>query len=349
MHGLENESRKSKRKIMRELTVIVPVYNEARVLQRFHDALSAALGPLEPTLRWRVLYVADPGSDDTEAQLEALTQRDPHAAALVMSRRFGHQAALIAGMDHTPGGAVAMMDGDLQHPPELLPKMLAKLDEGYQVVYTVREAGEGVSTARRGFSDLFYAWINRISDTPIRPNSADFRLISETVLRVFQTQMRERNQFLRGLFVWVGFRQAAVSFHVKPRVGGTSKYRVRDLGSFALRGLMSFSKAPLHFAAVLGVLIALAGFVLGLVQIAAYLTSNRDVPGWATLFATTVFLGGIQLLCLGVIGEYIGAIFDEVKARPHYIVNRTLSSDISGLAARSGEATLPGHEGGRQP
>jgi len=233
--------------------------------------------------------------------------------------------SLLAGIDHANSDALIMMDSDLQHPPSLIPTLLTRFEEGYDIVFTVREEGEATDFLKRLTSRLFYRLINKVSEVPILESAADFRLISRRVASVFQTGIRERNQFLRGLFVWVGFRSIGVNFQSRERSGGQSKFSWSRLFQFAAHGVVSFSKRPLQAAIYLGVGFALSGFLLALITFVEYFTHRSWPPGWATIAILIPTFSGIQLIFLGVLGQYIGAIFDEVKGRPHYIVERKMN------------------------
>jgi polyisoprenyl-phosphate glycosyltransferase len=309
---------------MKTLTVLSPVYNEEQVIEGFYEELRSVLSSLDDYAS-TMLFVVDRCTDDSLTILEKVAQADPSVKVLSLSSRFGHQMALLAGIDHTNSDALIMMDSDLQHPPSLIPAMLTRFEEGYDIVFTVREDGQEADFLKRFTSRLFYRLINMISDVPILQGSADFRLISRRVVSVFQAGIRERNQFLRGLFVWVGFKSTGINFQSRERGGGQSKFSWSRLFQFAAHGVVSFSKRPLQAAIYLGVSFALLGFLLALITFVEYFTHRSWPPGWATIAILIPTFSGIQLIFLGVLGQYIGAIFDEVKARPHYIVERKLN------------------------
>jgi polyisoprenyl-phosphate glycosyltransferase len=309
---------------MKTLTVISPVYNEEQVVEGFYKELKSVLSSLvgyEPT----ILFVVDRCTDDTLGILERIALSDPSVRVLSLSSRFGHQMSLLAGIDHANSDALIMMDSDLQHPPSLIPALLTRFEEGYDIVFTVREERKTTDFLKRLTSRLFYRLINKVSEVPILENAADFRLISRRVASVFQTEIRERNQFLRGLFVWVGFGSIGVNFQSRERSGGQSKFSWSRLFQFAAHGVVSFSKRPLQAAIYLGVGFALLGFLLALITFVEYFTHRSWPPGWATIAILIPTFSGIQLIFLGVLGQYIGAIFDEVKGRPHYIVERKMN------------------------
>ena len=306
---------------MKKIAIVAPAYNEAAALPRFYDVLTAELAKL-PEYDFSILFVDDGSRDGTFAVLESIAAHDPRVQALSFSRNFGHQAALLAGIDHAEGvDAVITMDSDLQHPPAKLRDLLAKYEEGNDIVYTIRAASGDVPLLRKLLGKLFYRGVNAISEVEIRENASDFRLISGRVAELIRMRIRERNLFLRGIISWIGFRQAGITFTADPRVAGHSKYSLKRLIEFALFGAISFSRKPLRAAIFAGMVVAFFGVCFTLYVLGAYLIEGTTFPaGWATLAILLALFGGAQLFFLGVIGEYIGGIFDEVKARPHYIV-----------------------------
>jgi glycosyltransferase involved in cell wall biosynthesis len=306
--------------VSERLSIVAPVYNEVQGVAQFVDVLFTVLDPL--LYDSEIVLVDDGSTDGTGELLDQLQAAHPdRISVLHLSRNFGHQAALTAGMDHADGDAVICMDADLQHPPSLIPDMVQRWQHGFDIVQAVRRhtADSGV------FKDLtakgFYALINYLSSTRIEPNAADFRLLSRRVVEVFRKDIRERERFLRGLVAWVGFRSCCLEFDAAPRFAGHSKYSVPKMLSFARAGLISFSKVPLKLAALLGFLVSAVSLLYGLFAVCAYLFFNTAVlPGWASMILVGTFLGGCQLLFLGVLGEYVATLFDEIKARPLYIV-----------------------------
>lgn len=311
---------------MKTLTVIAPVYNEAEVIETFYWGVKKAVVPLVEKYFCNFLFVVDRGTDGTLEILRRLASVDSTVKVLSLSSRFGHQNSLVAGLDHSDADVVIMMDSDLQHPPSLIPKMLAAYELGNDIVFTVRQDGSETSWLKRTTSKMFYRIINWLSSVPIQESASDFRLVSRRVVRVFQTNIRERNQFLRGIFSWVGFRSVGIPYHVQSRHGGTSKYSLVRMASFAVDGLVSFSKRPLIAAAMLGFALAGYGFLYAIVITVEYFLGDRSVSGWPTIVVFITVLSGTQLIFLGILGAYIGAIFDEVKGRPHYIVDEIIQS-----------------------
>jgi polyisoprenyl-phosphate glycosyltransferase len=304
---------------MKLLSVVCPVYKEAEVIRDFYAALVAVLNNLRD-YDYEVIFAADRSPDRTHEILDAIAATNAKVKVLHLSNRFGHQMSLLAGIDHSQGDAIVMMDSDLQHPPELIPALLEKHKEGFDLVLTLRQYSKDSGILRTWTSTLFYRVINVLSDIPIAPNAADYRLISKRVADVFRTQIRERNQFIRGLVGWVGFSSCYVPFEVQGRGGGKSKYSVGRLLHFAIDGVVSFSKKPLQMFLVLGLLIAGLALLHAGYTVMLYFFNATMPSGWATLSVIVSFLSGMNLAGIGVLGLYIGAIFDEVKGRPHYVI-----------------------------
>jgi dolichol-phosphate mannosyltransferase len=310
---------------MRTLTVVSPAHEEEEALPAFHAELRRALDSVADRWQSTVLFVVDRGADRTLDVLREIAGREPSVRVLALSARFGQQAALLAGLDHCDSDAVAMMDSDGQHPPSLLPELLAGLERGFDVVYTVREATSGLPFLKRLTSRLFYRLLGGMSDTPIVPGAADFRVVSRRVVELFQARIRERTLFLRGLFSWVGFPSLAVPFAARPRRAGRTKFPLGRMLRFGLDGLVSFSRVPLRAALALGLAflgLGITGLLAGLVRSLVGVTAT---PLWLWGAALLLLLAGTQLFFLGVVGEYVGAILDEVKARPHYVVEERIN------------------------
>lgn len=309
---------------MRTLTIIAPVYNEEEVIADFYRELKQELDKLSGYSA-SMLFVVGRGSDRTLPILKELAEKDKSLRVLWLSSRFGHQMQLLAGIDYAESDVLIMMDSDLQHPPSVIPKLLAEFEKGNDVVYTIREKTADQSFYRKWSSDIFYWCLNRISDVRISGNAADFRLISRKVADVIKKDIRERNLFLRGIIPWLGFSQVGVRFLANPRKAGKSKYSLSHLITFGLSGVVSFSRKPLRVAIVVGLVVAVLGFLYALFVIVQSLVSKSLPEGWATVIVLLSVFGGLQLVFLGVLGEYIGAIFDEVKGRPHYIVDEKIN------------------------
>lgn len=308
------------------LSVIVPMFNEAENLGAFFERLIPAVEGLR--VPYEVICVDDGSRDDTVARLIALRNRHPAIKVISLSRNFGKEIALTAGLQHASGRAVVPIDADLQHPPELIAKLVEKWREGYEVVYAVRESRDTESFSRRLSARGFYWIFARLSDVPLPRDAGDFRLLDRRVVDVINS-MPERSRFMKGIFAWVGFRQIGVPYTVEPRRQGASGWNVRRLFHFAVDGLTSFSNFPLIAWGYVGAVIASISLVAGAFFILRTLIEGVDVPGYASLMVAILFFGGVQLITLGIIGSYIGRIFQEVKRRPLYIVRETHGFDAA--------------------
>ena len=303
-----------------EISLVIPVYNEEAVLPALESRLTATLARLGGSAE--VLLVNDGSRDGTEQLIGELAVRDPRFRAIHFSRNFGHQAAITAGVQHARGQVVIVMDADLQDPPELLEQMLAKWREGYQVVYAKRESRQHESAFKRGLAYSFYRVLTRLSDVRIPEDTGDFCLMDRVIVDHLNA-MPERHRYMRGLRAWLGFRQTAVLFVRPPRAAGEPKYTFRKSLSLGLNAILSFSKVPLRLGTYLGFIVSGLSFLLALAFIAMRLIGVQVmVRGWASTIVLVLFLGGVQLLTLGIIGEYLSRIYDEVKQRPLYVIRR---------------------------
>jgi polyisoprenyl-phosphate glycosyltransferase len=302
------------------LAVVVPAYNEGEGLRDFHARLAPVLAAL-PELDGRVLYVDDGSRDDTWSVIESLAASDPRVDGLKLARNFGKELALTAGLDHADADAVVVIDADLQDPPELIPQFVARWREGYDTVYGTRLEREGETWLKRFTAAAFYRVMGRLSATPIPRDTGDFRLLSRRTVEALRG-VRERHRFMKGLFAWVGFRQVALPYHRDARHKGSSKFDYWKLWNFALEGITSFSTAPLRIATYVGVLTALLAFGAGAWIVVRTLLWGDPVAGYPSLMVAMLFLGGMQLMALGIIGEYLGRLYMEAKARPLYLVDR---------------------------
>jgi dolichol-phosphate mannosyltransferase len=302
---------------MKFISIVVPVYNEEDNIEFFYQEVCKHMEPLP--YKFELLFVDDGSSDATPLLLEKLSQQDSRVRGLIMARNYGHQLALTCGLDHADGDGVITMDGDMQHPPEMLPVLLAKWEEGFEVVQTIRISTEGVSWFKSITSGLFYKLINAMSKVHIQEGGSDFRLLDKAVVQSFR-RYKERARFIRGMIGAIGYRQALVEFIAPKRFAGTSKFSLRKMIHFALDGITAYSKLPLRFAFFMGLLFALISFAVTMHVVYIKLFTPEAVPGWATISASILFLGGLQLLGLGIIGEYVGRIFEEVKQRPLYLL-----------------------------
>jgi len=305
--------------------VVAPMYNEEATAAAFCERVFAALEglPLE------LVLVDDGSSDGTAKIVDDLAASDPRVRVVRLSRNFGHQTAITAGLDHARGDAVAMIDADLQDPPEVINDLLAKWREGVDVVYAVRERREGETRFKLATASVFYRLMSHVSDIELAPDAGDFRLMSRQALDGLLS-MRERSRYLRGMTVWVGFTQAAVPYKRDARYAGTTKYTLRRMLAFSLDAISSFSHLPLQAATVLGFLFSFIAF-LAIPVVIGLKFADSYLPGFSTITIVILLLGGMNLIAVGIIGEYVGRIYDEVKRRPLYLVRerRNLPEDDS--------------------
>jgi glycosyltransferase involved in cell wall biosynthesis len=302
------------------LSIVTPFYNEGPDVARFLDHLAKVLDGLD--LPWSVVCVNDGSRDDTIERLVEAHRRDSRIKVIDLSRNFGKEYALTAGLDHTGDDVVVLMDSDLQHPPEMLPAMLAKWREGNEVVYMVRQVRGDVGLLGKLGRRFFYLVFRMASDVRLPPEAGDFRLLDPVVVQAIR-RLPERTRFMKGIYHWVGFRQIGLSYDEGVRKDGRSRWGFWRLTALAIDGITAFSNLPLRMWGVLGAIIAGVSLVYGISRIIRTFIYGIDVPGFESLIVSVMFLGGIQLLSLGVLGGYIGRIFNEVKARPLYIVRRT--------------------------
>lgn len=309
------------------LSVVVPCFNEdgciAEMARRLHDALD----PLP--CDWEAVFVDDGSTDDTAARLADLAANDPQIGYLSFSRNFGHQMALIAGMSHTRGDAVITLDGDLQHPPELIPALVEHWREGFDVVFTIRQGNKG-HPLKELVSSGFYRIIRRMTGVDIPTGGADFRLLDRVVVDALLA-CEERFVFIRGLVPWLGFRRKAVPYAARERFAGSTKYVFARMIRFALDGVFSFSTVPLRMITILGGVTILLGIVYGFYSIGVRLFTDTAASGWTSLVVLVLVFSGTQLLSLGILSEYVGRIYEEVKRRPRYIVSHSSQPEAAGM------------------
>jgi glycosyltransferase involved in cell wall biosynthesis len=301
------------------LSVVAPFYNEELVVERFFPAI---IDVLQATgLAWEIVCVDDGSSDQTLEYLLAAAKTRPPVKVLRLSRNFGKEAALTAGMEASAGDVVILLDADLQDPPELITRMLEKWREGFDVVYGVRQSRDSDSLGKRITAGAFYRVFNQLTPTPVPVNTGDFRLMDRRVVDRVR-QLPERTRFMKGLFAWVGFKSTAIAYDRPGRAAGQSAWSYWKLWNFALDGLTSFSTMPLRVWTYVGLTVSLLSFLYASFLVFRTLVAGVDLPGYASLMVVILFLGGIQLISLGVIGEYLGRVFIEVKQRPVYLVDR---------------------------
>ncbi|WP_297862606.1 glycosyltransferase family 2 protein [uncultured Acidaminococcus sp.] len=302
---------------MKKISFVVPVFNEEENIHEFHRRLTQVMAPLP--YDYEILFIDDGSKDRTSQLIRELAEKDPHVQGYVFARNFGHQLALTCGLDQSTGDAVISMDGDLQHPPEMVPALLKKWEEGYEIVQTVRKATEDATWFKNITSRLYYKLINSMSEVRVTPGGSDFRLMDRKAVDALN-RFRERARFIRGMVNNLGFRYTTLEFVAPPRFAGHSKFNLRKMLRFALDGITAFSRVPLRLALYVGCIAGLGSILLiGHVIYVKYVVQDA-VPGWTTLAAAEFFLGGVELIGIGIVGEYVGRIFDEVKQRPLYII-----------------------------
>jgi dolichol-phosphate mannosyltransferase len=306
-----------------ELTVVVPAFNEETNVGAMHQRLSEALDGVVESLQ--IIFVDDGSSDGTWRLVSELAEKDPRVSGIRFARNFGHQAALTAGVDAADGRAVVIIDGDLQDPPEVIPEMVARWREGAEVVYGQREEREGETWFKLTTAALFYRLLRGITNVEIPVDTGDFRLMGPRAVEAFRA-LPERNRFIRGLVSWIGFEQAAVRYKRQARLQGETKFPVRKMLRFALDGITSFSFLPLRLATWTGFAVSMFAFFY-IVVVIVLKAIGVSWSGYSSLMASILFLGGVQLLMIGIMGEYLGRIFDEVKRRPLYLVGERTDGD----------------------
>lgn len=307
-----------------KLTVIAPVFNEEEVIGVFHSRLSQVLTSLVD-VDSKVLYVVDRCTDNTLEVLRLLANRDPCTSVISLSSRFGHQMSLLAGIENSlDSDAIIMMDSDLQHPPELIPKLIDNFRLGFEVVFTIRRDTEDINPLRKVAGNLFYQLLDKLSRVPMCANAADFRLISGRVGRILSLDFGERNMFLRGIFAWIGFRQIGIEYDAGKRAGGYSKYSLSKMFQLATAGILSFSTKPLQLGIFVGIGFSFLSFVMIIWAVIEFFLDKYTPSGWTTLVVLLMMFSGIQLVFLGIIGTYIGGIYEEVKCRPRYIIDERI-------------------------
>ncbi len=303
------------------LDVVIPLHNEQENLPELHARLSETLGGLE--LDYTLRFVDDGSTDATTATLEAIAERDPHTRPIYLARNYGHQAAVCAGLDHARGAATVVMDGDLQDPPEVIPALLERWREGFEVVYAVRRKRKEDPIRRVGYF-VFYRLLGIVADLDIPLDSGDFCLMDRQVVEAMRS-LPERQRFVRGLRTWVGFRQTGLEYERAARAAGEAKYTLTRLMGLAADGLISFSGKPLRLASSVGVLANLVALLLAIWVLVDAIAAGSAPQGWASTVVIVLFMGGVQLITLGVLGEYIRIIFLESKGRPAYVVRKPRS------------------------
>ena len=302
------------------LSIVIPVYNEAGNIELLLKELSQFC-PRD--VEW--IFIDDGSNDATYEIISRNAATDTRIKCVSLSRNFGHQHALMAGIEHAAGNFIIIMDGDLQHPPSIIPQMLGYLNDGFDIVATKRNRTADIGPLKKITGALFYKFINIISDVKIEPNVADFKAFNRKVLTSV-LQFKERELFLRGIFSWIGYKTTTITFDAPARIHGKTKYSFGSMLRLALKGTTSFGFKPLRLALMIGAIISLAAFSFGIFAMIAYFRGNT-VPGWASLIIAVMFLGGTQLLAIGLLGEYIASLFTETKQRPLYLVDKKINFD----------------------
>jgi glycosyltransferase involved in cell wall biosynthesis len=306
------------------LSVVVPAYNEEEVLSEFHRRMADVATKIDGSLE--LVFVNDGSTDRTLEILQELRSSDTRISIVDLSRNFGKEIAMTAGLDHARGDAVVVIDADLQDPPELIPEMIQHWQEGYDVVYAKRTSRAGESALKKATAFLYYRTIGKLSPVHIPADTGDFRLLSRRAVDAL-AGLREQHRFMKGLFSWIGYPQKAVLYERHARHDGYTKWNFRGLWNFALEGITSFSILPLKMATYVGVITASGAFLFGLFLIVQTLLFGNPVAGYPSLMVVILFLGGIQLIALGIIGEYLGRMFDETKGRPLYLIKGYQAAD----------------------
>jgi len=314
------------------LSIVVPAYNEQEVLPEFHRRLTAVLAELP--MESEVIYINDGSSDATLAVIRQLREKDPRIALIDLSRNFGKEIAVTAGLDYSKGDAVILIDADLQDPPELIPRLVEERKNGYDVVYATRMSREGESRLKKATAYAFYRVINQLTRVKIPQDTGDFRLLSRRAVNSL-LKLREQHRFMKGLFTWIGYAQKGIPYRRDPRYAGETKWNYWRLWNFALEGVTSFTIGPLKVATYLGLATAIAAFIYAGIIIAKTLLHGEPVAGYPSLMVVILFLGGVQLITVGIMGEYIGRMFDESKQRPLYFVNTYEPAVTHGRSAAS--------------
>lgn len=320
------------------ISLVIPAYNEQESLRECHRRLTAVLSGMD--LEFELVFVNDGSQDATLQILQELCASDPHVSLVDLSRNFGKEIALSAGLDVACGDAVIVIDADLQDPPELIPELVSQWKKGFDVVYAQRIERRGESWLKRATAYLFYRVMQRVSRISVPPNTGDFRLLSRRAVAALR-QFREHHRFMKGLFAWIGYRQIAVTYSRDPRFAGQTKWSYWKLWNLALEGITSFTTVPLRVSTYFGLISALGSFAYGLVIIVRTLLYGNPVAGYPSLVVIILFLGGLQLAAIGVVGEYLGRVFNETKRRPLYFLNVYQPSALGRKQASGGVAAMP--------
>ena len=304
---------------MKKVTILIPCYNEEASLPRLFEAL-AQLMDSNANYDWEVLFVNDGSRDATLQLIQEIRQKDPRFCYIDLSRNFGKEAAMLAGFDHARGDCMVIMDADLQHPPSIIPEMLHYWEEGYEDVYARRKTRGKESWLRKRLSLTYYSLLQKSTRVEVLPNVGDFRLLDRKCIDALR-QLRETERYTKGMYCWIGFRKKEILFEQGDRIAGQSSWNMHSLFNLAIDGITSFTTAPLRIATLLGLSVSLLAFLYMCYILVKTIVWGDPVQGFPTLMVAILFLGGVQLICIGIIGEYIGRIFNETKGRPVYFVD----------------------------
>jgi glycosyltransferase involved in cell wall biosynthesis len=315
------------------LSIIAPIFNESGNLPELYRRVNETMAQTGET--WELILVDDGSTDGSTDMIRELARQDVHVRPVIFARNFGHQIAVTAGLDYSRGRAVVIIDSDLQDPPEVIPDLIAKWHEGFEVVYAVRTEREGETWFKLFTASIFYRLIYRITDVDIPRDTGDFRLLDRKVVNVLN-QMRERHRFLRGMSVWVGFRQTGVDYKRRARFAGETKYPLKKMIKFASDAITGFSYLPLQIATYIGFISALISILAIPIVVIVRLTVSDGFLGQASTLISVLFLGGVQLICLGILGEYLGRLYDEARGRPLYIIRDDPDSILQGKNQTAG-------------
>lgn len=301
------------------VSIVIPCYNEEGNIEKLYNLINNQL----TAINIEYIFVDDNSNDNTLKVIEHLSKNNSNVKYISFSRNFGHQSALRAGLEYSIGDCVISMDADLQHPPELLQTLINKWKEGYDIVYTIRKDIENVSLFKKVTSAFFYKLINSLSDIEINQGSADFRLLDKRIVRVLTNDITEYHLFYRGLISWIGYNQIGIEYIPNKRFSGNSKYSFMKMLNFAIDGITSFSIKPLKLAILLGLLLSVLSGIYGVYVLFMYLFTDETVKGWSSVLLSILFIGGVNMVLLGIIGEYIGKLYIQSKNRPYFLIKKT--------------------------
>jgi glycosyltransferase involved in cell wall biosynthesis len=311
----------------KQISIVVPLLNEEGNISVLYESLVNVLTTI--TTDFEIIFVDDGSKDSSFEKITSISNSDNRVLGISLSRNFGHQIAITAGLEHSCGEVVITMDADMQHPPELIPSLVEKYKEGFDIVNTIREESEDAGVFKKVTSKWFYSIINKLADIRIEPASADFRLMNRKTVEAF-LQIKEKNRFTRGLISWMGFNQAHITYKASTRFSGKTKYSITKMFGFAADGITSFSAKPLRISFYTGLIVSFIGLLYAVYAIVEYF-NNKTIPGWTSILVSILIIGGIQLISIGIIGEYLARVFNEAKNRPLYLVKKYVSKENTSI------------------